>query len=104
MIAPEGAPSPGRGFWDRDPDGGGTGSTSVSAENATIDYEVRGAGPSAVLINGMCFGLWGLFQQVPYLSRCFVAITFDAYGTFQDTRRRLYGRPLGVAGRHGGYR
>jgi hypothetical protein len=63
--------------------------TSVSAENATIDYEGRGAGPSAVLINGMGFGRWGLFQQVPYLSRRFAAITFDASGTFQDVRTRL---------------
>jgi 3-oxoadipate enol-lactonase len=52
--------------------------TSVSAENATIDYEVQGTGPSLVLINGMGFGRWGFFKQVPALSRSFATITFDA--------------------------
>ena len=52
--------------------------TSVSTENATIDYEVQGAGPSLVLINGMGFGRWGFFKQVPDLSRRFATITFDA--------------------------
>ncbi len=52
--------------------------TSVSTENATIDYEVRGAGPSLVLINGLGFGRWGFFKQVPTLSRRFATITFDA--------------------------
>jgi hypothetical protein len=52
--------------------------TSVSTENATIDYEVQGAGPSLVLINGLGFGRWGFFKQVPDLSRRFATITFDA--------------------------
>jgi 3-oxoadipate enol-lactonase len=51
--------------------------TSVSTENATIDYEVQGAGPSLVLINGLGFGRWGFFKQVPDLSRRFATITFD---------------------------
>jgi 3-oxoadipate enol-lactonase len=50
----------------------------VRTQNATIDYEVRGAGPSLVLINGLGFGRWGFFKQVPALSRRFATITFDA--------------------------
>jgi 3-oxoadipate enol-lactonase len=50
----------------------------VRRQNATIDYEVRGAGPSLVLINGLGFGRWGFFKQVPALSRRFATITFDA--------------------------
>jgi 3-oxoadipate enol-lactonase len=49
-----------------------------STENATVEYEVRGAGPSLVLINGMGFGRWGFFKQVPALSRHFAAVTFDS--------------------------
>ncbi len=30
--------------------------TVLSTENASVEYEVRGAGPSLVLINGMGFG------------------------------------------------
>jgi pimeloyl-ACP methyl ester carboxylesterase len=51
---------------------------SVSTQNATIDYEVRGAGPSLVLINGLGFGRWGFFKQVPAFSSRFATITFDA--------------------------
>jgi 3-oxoadipate enol-lactonase len=50
----------------------------VSTQNATIDYEVHGAGPSLVLINGLGFGRWGFFKQLPDLSRHFATITFDA--------------------------
>ena len=42
-------------------------------------------------------------RQVLRIERS-VRRSFDAAGTFQDTRRRLYGRTLGVAGLHGGYR
>ena len=52
--------------------------TSVSTKNATIDYEVQGAGPSLVLINGLGFGRWGFFKQIPDLSRRFATITFEA--------------------------
>ncbi|MDQ4128615.1 MAG: alpha/beta hydrolase [Actinomycetota bacterium] len=52
----------------------------LSTDNATIDYEVRGAGPSLVLINGMGFGRWGWFKQVPALSRRFRTVTFDVEG------------------------
>jgi 3-oxoadipate enol-lactonase len=50
----------------------------MTTENASIEYEVRGAGPSLVLINGLGFGRWGFFKQVPDLSRHFATITFDA--------------------------
>jgi 3-oxoadipate enol-lactonase len=50
----------------------------VSTENATVEYEVHGAGPSLVLINGLGFGRWGFFKQVPDLSRHFATITFAA--------------------------
>jgi 3-oxoadipate enol-lactonase len=52
--------------------------TVSSTENATIEYEVCGAGPSLVLINGMGFGRWGFFKQVPALSRRFATIAFDS--------------------------
>src|SRR3712207_2083197 len=57
---------------------GGETLPEVSTQNATIDYEIHGAGPSLVLINGMGFGRWGFFKQVPALSRRFATITFDA--------------------------
>jgi 3-oxoadipate enol-lactonase len=57
---------------------GGEAVPEVSTQNATIDYEVHGAGPSLVLINGLGFGRWGFFKQVPALSRRFATITFDA--------------------------
>jgi 3-oxoadipate enol-lactonase len=50
----------------------------VSTQNASIEYEVRGVGSSLVLINGLGFGRWGFFKQVPALSRRFATITFDA--------------------------
>jgi pimeloyl-ACP methyl ester carboxylesterase len=52
--------------------------TSISTQNATIDYEVHGTGPALVLINGLGFGRWGFFKQVPALSRRFATVTFDA--------------------------
>jgi pimeloyl-ACP methyl ester carboxylesterase len=50
----------------------------VSTQNASIEYEVRGVGSSLILINGLGFGRWGFFKQVPALSRRFATITFDA--------------------------
>src|SRR3712207_2560316 len=52
----------------------------MSTEDATIDYDVRGEGPALVLINGLGFGRWGFFKQVPTLSRHFATITFDVRG------------------------
>ena len=45
--------------------------------NASIDYDIHGDGPSLILINGLGFGRWGWFKQVPALSRHFRTITFD---------------------------
>jgi 3-oxoadipate enol-lactonase len=59
---------------------GGSDVPVVSTENATINYEVRGEGPPLVLINGMGFGRWGWFKQVPALSRHFRVVAFDAKG------------------------
>ena len=52
----------------------------LTTENTRIEYDVRGAGQSLVLINGLGFGRWGFFKQVPTLSRQFATITFDARG------------------------
>jgi pimeloyl-ACP methyl ester carboxylesterase len=63
--------------------GSGTGDRNVpvvTTHNTRIDYDVRGAGPALVLINGLGFGRWGFFKQVPALSRHFATITFDARG------------------------
>lgn len=49
-------------------------------EKTSIDYDVRGEGPELVLINGLGFGRWGWFKQVPALSRHFRTITFDVRG------------------------
>lgn len=43
----------------------------------TVDYETHGEGPPLVLINGLGFGRWGWFKQVPELSRRFGVVTFD---------------------------
>jgi 3-oxoadipate enol-lactonase len=69
----------------------------VSMQNATIDYEVHGAGPSLVLINGLGFGRWGFFKQVPVLSRRFATITFDARGG-RDPEGVIGGLASDVAG------
>jgi len=52
----------------------------VSTESTTVEYDVRGAGPSLILINGLGFGRWGFFKQVPTLSRRFATVTFDSLG------------------------
>ena len=49
-------------------------------QNASIDYDVRGEGPPLVMINGLGFGRWGWFRQVPAFSRHFRTITFDVRG------------------------
>jgi 3-oxoadipate enol-lactonase len=51
----------------------------TNTRNASIEYEVHGSGPSLVLVNGLGFGRWGWFKQVPDLSRRFAVITFDAH-------------------------
>jgi len=49
-------------------------------ESTSIDYDVHGEGPALVLINGLGFGRWGWFKQVPAFSRHFRTITFDVRG------------------------
>jgi pimeloyl-ACP methyl ester carboxylesterase len=52
----------------------------TTTRNAAVRYDVGGEGPALVLINGIGFGRWCWFKQVPTLSRRFAAITFDAKG------------------------
>ena len=47
---------------------------------ASIEYEVRGQGPPLILVNGLGFGRWGWFKQVPAFERHFRTITFDVRG------------------------
>ena len=54
--------------------------TVKTTRNATLEYDVHGEGPSLVLINGLGFGRWAFFKQLPALSRRFAAVTFDAKG------------------------
>ena len=49
-------------------------------ENTSIDYDVQGEGPPLLLVNGLGFGRWGWFRQVPAFSRHFRTITFDVRG------------------------
>lgn len=46
----------------------------------SIDYDVYGEGRPLVLINGLGFGRWAWFKQIPALSRHFRVITFDLRG------------------------
>jgi pimeloyl-ACP methyl ester carboxylesterase len=48
--------------------------------DTSIDYDLHGDGPYLILINGLGFGRWGWFKQVPTLSRHFRTITFDIRG------------------------
>lgn len=48
--------------------------------DTSIDYDVHGDGPFLLLINGLGFGRWAWFKQVPTLSRHFRTITFDIRG------------------------
>jgi pimeloyl-ACP methyl ester carboxylesterase len=49
-------------------------------EQTSIDYDIHGEGPPLVLINGLGFGRWGFFKQIPAFSRHFRTITFDVRG------------------------
>ncbi|MDQ3923349.1 MAG: alpha/beta hydrolase [Actinomycetota bacterium] len=49
-------------------------------ENTRIDYDVHGEGPPLILINGLGFGRWAWFKQIPTLSRHFRTITFEVRG------------------------
>ena len=49
-------------------------------EDTSIDYDIHGEGPPLALINGLGFGRWGWFRQIPAFSRHFSTITFDVRG------------------------
>lgn len=49
-------------------------------ENTSIDYDVQGEGPPLLLVNGLGFGRWGWFKQLPSFTRHFQTITFDVRG------------------------
>jgi len=49
-------------------------------ENTSIDYDRQGEGPPLLLINGLGFGRWGWFKQIPAFTRHFETITFDIRG------------------------
>ena len=49
-------------------------------ENTSIDHDVQGEGPPLLLINGLGFGRWGWFKQIPAFARHFETITFDIRG------------------------
>lgn len=49
-------------------------------EDTTIDYDAHGEGPPLILVNGLGFGRWAWFKQIPAFSRHFSTITFDVRG------------------------
>lgn len=49
-------------------------------ENTSIDYDIQGEGPPLLLVNGLGFGRWGWFKQIPSFTRHFRTITFDVRG------------------------
>jgi 3-oxoadipate enol-lactonase len=49
-------------------------------DNTSIDYDIQGEGPPLLLINGLGFGRWGWFKQIPAFTRHFETITFDIRG------------------------
>jgi len=54
--------------------------------DTSIDYDIQGEGPLLLLINGLGFGRWAWFKQVPTLSRHFRTITFDIRGEHSLSR------------------
>ena len=45
-------------------------------KQTSIDYDVHGEGPPLILINGLGFGRWAWFKQLPAFSRHFSTIAF----------------------------
>ena len=56
------------------------------SHDTSIDYDIQGDGPFLLLINGLGFGRWAWFKQVPALSRHFRTITFDIRGEHSLSR------------------
>ncbi len=54
--------------------------------DTSIDYDIQGDGPFLLLINGLGFGRWAWFKQIPTLSRHFRTITFDIRGEHSLSR------------------
>ena len=52
----------------------------MPTKQTSIDYDVHGEGPPLILINGLGFGRWAWFKQIPVFSRHFSTITFDVRG------------------------
>ena len=52
----------------------------IITESTSIDYDIHGEGPPLILINGLGFGRWAWFKQIPAFSRHFSTITFDVRG------------------------
>ncbi len=52
----------------------------MTTHDTSIDYDVHGDGPPLLLINGLGFGRWCWFKQVPVFSQNFRTITFDIRG------------------------
>ena len=46
-------------------------------EKTSIDYDIHGEGPPLILINGLGFGRWGWFKQIPAFSRHFRTLSVD---------------------------
>ena len=49
----------------------------MTHDSSSIEYEVRGGGPTLLLIPGLGFGRWSWFKQIPTLSRRFRVVIFD---------------------------
>ena len=52
----------------------------IITKSTSIDYDIHGEGPPLILINGLGFGRWAWFKQIPALSRHFSTITFNVRG------------------------
>lgn len=58
------------------------------ARNGGVElyYEVHGSGPPLLLIQGLGYGIWGWWKQVPDLSREYRVIVFDNRGVGASTK------------------
>jgi pimeloyl-ACP methyl ester carboxylesterase len=59
---------------------GGDEVPQIITESTSIDYDIHGEGPPLILINGLGFGRWAWFKQIPAFSRHFSTVTFDVRG------------------------
>lgn len=54
--------------------------------NVELNYEVSGDGPPLLLIQGLGYGIWGWFRQMPDLEDDFTVIAFDNRGVGGSTK------------------